>query len=734
MSAVLPASNELLHQQPLDHPLWHRVADLHPRLRAHVRVQRRVARGERWFLLIDPDSGQFHRVTASAWALVGRLDGRHNLDTLWHQVHGELGEAAPTQSEVLQMLAQLRDADLLAMDTLPDVQALQRTRTQQQRQRVLASVNPLSFKVPLLNPSRMLDVLMPLARALFSAWGLLAWAAWTLWALVLAVGDADALAHAVRTQGNSSALLWSMWLAYPVVKAVHEFAHALAVRVWGGEVREMGINLMMLTPVPYVDASAATGFAQRRRRMGVDAAGILAELAIGAAAFQVWHAASQPEVQQVALAVMLLCTVSTVLFNANPLMRFDGYHLLSDALDVPNLHTRTREAWAGVALRALGLPTHTEGAQATASGRVALLGYGAAAMVYRWAVGFGLVLWLHESHPWLALGVLLLLGAGMVVKPLGQALRFLVLDTRLSGRRAGVWVRSAAAAGVLVAAVMALPAPLVSLQQGVVWLPEQALLRVPTGGQIDTLHAARGDTVVPGQVIATLSNLALQEEQLQAAARRTKLDVELFQALLSDPAKAQRLSSERAAIDAQLARLLERQQALTVRALAGGTLSLPREADDTGRHYAQGSVLGQVIDATQPPLVKVALTEAQAARLRDSGLQRAEVRLAMDPQTTLVGHVERTTPQATQQLPSAVLGSAQGGPIATDPQDPQGERTLQPVTVIDVRLDASADTARLSQVLGMRAWVRLDHGSEPLLTQGLRALRQLFLRSLGAQA
>ena len=107
-----------------------------------------------------------------------------------------------------------------------------------------------------------------------------------------------------------------------------------------------------------------------------------------------------------------------------------------------------------------------------------------------------------------------------------------------------------------------------------------------------------------------------------------------------------------------------------------------------------------------------------------------EVRLAGDPAAAGKGSSSAITPGVTRQLPSPMLGSAQGGPIPTDPADPKGERTLQAVALVDVRLPRRGQGA----AMGMRAWVRLEHAPEALATQGLRALRQLFLRSLGADA
>jgi putative peptide zinc metalloprotease protein len=284
--------------------------------------------------------------------------------------------------------------------------------------------------------------------------------------------------------------------------------------------------------------------------------------------------------------------------------------------------------------------------------------------------------------------------------------------------------------------VVLVPAPSVTIQQGVVWLPEQAIVRADTDGTLLALHAQRGQQVRAGQLIATLENLELVGERETAAARRAQLDVEYYQALLKDPLQAQRVAAERDGVAARLARLDERIAALEVRAKVDGTLVLPRERESEGTFFAQGSEIGYVLTG-EPVLVKVALTEPQAALVRQRhavthdphAAAMVSVRLAHAPDEELEGRIERETPGVTRELPSAVLGSSAGGPIATDPADPKGRQTLQPVSVIDVRV-----ARRTADHMGMRAWVRFEHADEPLATQALRWLRQLFLRSLGAHS
>jgi putative peptide zinc metalloprotease protein len=332
-----------------------------------------------------------------------------------------------------------------------------------------------------------------------------------------------------------------------------------------------------------------------------------------------------------------------------------------------------------------------------------------------------------------------------VLKPLGRGLGYLLFSAQINGQRTRALALAAPLVAALLAALALLPLPSASVQQGVVWLPEQAILRAPTDGTLLSLQVRSGQRIEPGMRVAELENLALVGDLAAARAKATALEVRRFQTLLDDSAKTSRLAEEAQALQGQIALLEQRLAQLALHAESDGVLVLPRTEERLGHFFPQGRELGYVLPDS-PPLVKLALTEAQAARLdagpgdaapaKKAGPARVSVRLASDPLREWPAVIERRTPQATRSLPSAALGQGAGGPIATDAADREGRTALQPVVLLDVRLDAphAAALGPGAAGLGQRAWVRIEHPGEPALRQAWRALQQLFLRSLGARA
>src|SRR5262245_6672011 len=171
---------------PLLSASWYRVADLKPRLRTHARMQRHRYRGQVWFVLQDPASGRAHRFTPAARLIINGMDGTRSVGQLWEIANRRLGDASPTQDELIQLLGQLHSSDLLMSDVSPDVAELFERMQRQERQRVRRAIgNPMAVKLPLVDPDRLLDLLLPVARPLWNWRGMLIWLAIVLPALLL---------------------------------------------------------------------------------------------------------------------------------------------------------------------------------------------------------------------------------------------------------------------------------------------------------------------------------------------------------------------------------------------------------------------------------------------------------------------------------------------------------------------------------------------------------------------
>ncbi|MFI4998981.1 MAG: peptidase M50, partial [Reyranellales bacterium] len=372
---------------------WYRVAGLKLRLRSHTTIHRQVYRGKVWHVLVDPQTGRHHGLSELSNLMVCLMDGRRTMQDIWEATGQRSRDDPPTQDETIQLLAQLHGADLLQGEFPPDFDEMAERSVKASQRRMMAQLrNPMAVRVPLFDPNRLLELTMPLFRPLFTVAGFLAWLALVLSGFVLAVLHWPELTSDVADRVLAAENVAIIICIYPVVKSLHELGHAYATKIWGGEVHEIGIMLLVFIPVLYVDASASAAFKQKHRRIVVGAAGILVEMALAAIAMIVWVQGSPGLGRSIAFNVMLIGGVSTLLFNGNPLLRFDGYYIFSDLVEIPNLGSRANAYVLYLLQRELFRIDDVETPVVEPSEAKWLLGYAVLSFLYRMLVSLGIAL------------------------------------------------------------------------------------------------------------------------------------------------------------------------------------------------------------------------------------------------------------------------------------------------------------------------------------------------------
>jgi putative peptide zinc metalloprotease protein len=703
-------------------PHWYRVAYLKPRLRSGVRISRQQVRGRTWHVLTDPVSGRHHRFNGAAYALIAGCDGVLTIDDIWAQRVDADGDDAPTQAQAIEVFAQGFGANLLGGDVAPDAAAVMRAQGKRRSQRQRAALNPLAFKLPLWDPDRFLDTHVRHVAWCFGSLGR------RLWLLLMLLGALLLAANAGEFSRHAAAHLWHgrmlilLWIAYPLVKLLHELAHAFAVKAFGGEVHEVGITMLLLTPVPYVDASASVAFEDKRERVIVAGAGIALEWLIASAALALWLLLEPGLLRDAAFAVAFVGGVSTLMLNGNPLLRFDGYHVLCDAFELPNLAQRSARWWQSAAKR-LALGRRSEAAEsARGSERAWLVAYAPASWLYRGALTLLLALAVADWNAWLGLALLALALWWTGLGPLFAALRWLVGSGELHGRRTRAWAlgSSVLAAGAMLA--WWVPLPHRTLAPGVVWLPDEALVRPGADGFIEQVLVRDGETVTAGAPLLRLSNDPLRLALRKVEAELQQQQVEHLVMLDSDALRAGQAADRVAALVAERLRLTERVAALEVRAGTGGRVAINTRSLVVGRHLTQGQVAAHVLPPGAP-LVRALVSNQDIALVRAQP-GRIDVSLAHDAQALLAAQWQRSVPRATHELITPALGESAGGPIALDlAKDAQGRTAIEPWFEVELRLPEGVNAH-----VGARAWVSFRHGDATLAELSSQFLRRAFLR------
>ena len=704
-------------------PSWYRVAALKPRIRAHAVIHRHAYRGKVWFVLHDQAAGRSHRFSPAAHHFIGLMDGARTVQEIWEACAKQLGDDAPTQEEVIRLLGQLHSADALLCDVPPDSREVFRRHQRHERMAWRRRLwTPLALRFPLWDPDRFLERTLPFLRPLFGWFGALAWLGVVGTGTVLAVSHWTDLTENVMDRMLAPQNLLLLWLVYPVVKALHELGHAYVTKKFGGEVHEIGIMLLVLTPVPYVDASSAWGFREKGKRVMVGAAGIGVELFLGALALFVWLSVEAGAVRAVAYNVMLISGISTLLFNGNPLLRFDGYYVLADAIEIPNLGTRANKYLGYLFQRHVFGVTDADSPADSAGERAWMVFYGIAAFLYRAFILFVIIMFI--AGKFFLVGVLLALWAlaTQVFVPVGKSVSFLASNPGLRRQRGRALGTSVALLLAALGLVFVAPAPSWTRAEGVIWVPEEAQVRAGSEGFIERLlvpadsQVTRGQPLIEAQDPFLRTRVALLEAQLrELAAQYDALQGE-------DRVQAQMVREEMVSVTANLERSREREAQLVLRSPANGRFVVPHAADLPGRFVTKGQLVAYVVEPKELT-ARVAVGQDDIAQVRGR-TRSVEVMLAGWGARPLPAQIRREVPGASRQLPSPALGSVGGGVFAVDPRDSQGVTALGRIFQLELALPPEVR----SSYLGARVFVRFDHGFEPVGFQVYRALRQLFLR------
>lgn len=700
---------------------WYRVAPLKLRLRSHAEIHRQRFRGEVWYVLQDHQTGRFHRISPAANLMLSLMNGQRTIDEIWDLVGQKTPDDPPTQDETITLLSQLHGSDLLQGDLPPDFGELGERSTKHAQRDLLGRLrNPLALRLPLYDPNRLLEATKGWVSPLFTIWGFLAWLALVGTGVVLAVMNWSTLATGHVDQLFSLTNVFFIAALYPIIKLLHEAGHAYATKVFGGAVHEVGVMLLILVPAPYVDATSATAFREKWKRVVVGGAGIMVELALSALAMIVWVNAEPGLLRAAAFNVMLIGSISTLLFNGNPLLRFDAYYILADLIEVPNLGARANKYFWYLAQRyLLGLDSAED--PATGKGeRKWLFGYAVLSFLYR--IFLSLTIALFVATRLFFVGVLLALVtlSGTFLFPIFKGAKFVLTSPKLHDVRPRALLVSGGSVLAILAVLFAIPLPYGTVAEGVIWAPERAEVRSGTSGILSAVMSSPDHPVSSGAALVQLEDVSLDPRIAVLEAQREEIDVRTAALRISNRPQAEMLAEQRREIDAALNAMTERRDRLTVRASSDGRFILPNATDLPGRYVRQGDLLGYVVSDAIPS-VRVVVPQGDVDLVR-ARTQSVSLRYASDVTALVPASIIREVPAAQFELPSPALSTAGGGTMVVDTSSGQ-PRTIEGVFIFDIAPERGTGPL----LLGSRVYVRFDHGGEPIGFRVLRAMRQVFL-------
>ena len=721
------------------------------RKRRDLVAARQRFQGQPCWMVKEPLGLTYTRLEDEEYALLEMLDGRASLAEMKAAFEARFAPQKISLEEIQQFLSTLHQSGLVIAD-LPGQggKLLERGHQRQRRERWANWTNPLAVRFRGFDPSRMLDALYPLVRWLFSPLAIAAAVGLMLSAALLVLVQFDTvMARMPSFHGFFAAQNWFyLALTLAVTKVLHELGHAFCCKHFGGQCHEMGAMLLVFTPCLYANVTDSWMLPSRWQRAAIGAAGMFVELTIAAAATFLWWFSNPGLFNFLCLSTMFVCSVSTLAFNANPLMRYDGYYILSDLVEIPNLRQKASSVLnRRLSSLCLGLESPPDPFMPRRH-RFLLGTYAIAAAVYRWVITFSILWFLYkmfEPYRLEILGQLLAIASlyGLIVRPLWQVAKFFHVPGRIyQVKRARLLATlGLLAAGLLAALFAPLPAPVFCALE---IKPRDATpVYVDVPGILSVVHVRPGDHVSPGQPLGELRSVDLQLDVDRLLGKQAELRsrlASLQQQRFRDEKAGLEIAEVRELLDHVTEQLAQKQTNLArlrlTAPVAGAVLlppaakphetagELPRwsgtplEAKNLGATLEPSTMFCQIGD---PKRYDAMLAIDQADIPRIARRQMVEIQLVQLPGRVYRSEIEEIANHKLD-FTSARLSQKSGGELATQTDADGNERPLS--TTYQARVAIDDPEGLLRQ--GLRGEAKIHAGSETIAGRLWRYLARTF--------
>ncbi|MDR1520560.1 MAG: hypothetical protein LBU23_10555 [Planctomycetota bacterium] len=709
---------------------WYRVCDLRPRLISAVRLHKQFFRGREWYIIRSPLNQDYLRLDGAAYSFIGLLDGYRTVAEAWKISIERLGDAAPTQNEAIQIIGQLYTSNLLRAEIPPDAESLF-GRYKKRRNREVKS----AFQSFLFPRFKLWDPDAFLARWVGVVGWIFTWKGAVLWTLIILAGLYSLAGHGGSLYDSSAGVLSPsnlplLYGAFVLAKAVHEGAHAFSCKCLGrfeqnsGHVHNTGIMLLLFTPAPYVDASASWAFRSKWRRMMVAAAGVWSELALASVAAIVWtRTAGGSTTNALAYNLMFVASVSTLLFNGNPLLRYDAYYILCDLLEMPNLGNRGQQYVYYLVKRYVWNVKDAAHQARGAFEKFIFVAYAVASNIYRVFLLSGILLTIADMA--FFIGVILALGSLVMwlFVPLFKFVRCLAVNPELGRTRIRAMLTTSCFAALLFFLVGLLNVPDRFQIEGVV--ESDSFTRVHSGssGFLVSVLDSEEKVAANTTVLAELDNPSLRSEWRVLTAKEKEIHARIRIAEATDPAEAIAARERLLALEKEKARVARLLKRLKIVSSQDGVWVSPLLSGKIGGYITIGDAMGDVITLDSLTIRSIPGQDAAMSLITESKpLVELRVKGRADLETT--AKIVAVIPGGRKELPSPALGYPAGGETAVDASDSRG---LTPEEhVFEIKLGVHGAAWRM--LPGQVVTIRFTAADKPIAVQAWRSLLQMLQR------
>ena len=723
------------------------------RLRPDLVIRVSNYQGEDSWIVKDPVALKYFQLREPEYFACQLLDGESSAVEIREALEAEFPEIKITTQTVHFLVNSLHKNGLLVSDLPGQAEPLRQRRNKELKQKATQLLmSAMSLRFPGVDPESFLSWLYPKVRFLF-------WRSTTIVCVLLMISAATLI---LSNLGEFYARLPEfgqffnvrnilfMGSILIVTKSIHELGHGLMCKHFGGECHEIGFMLLVMTPAMYCNTSDSWLLPNKWHRIAIGAAGMYVETVIAAVATFVWWYTHPGWLHYLALNTVFLCSISTIIFNLNPLLRYDGYYMLSDYLEIPNLSQKSKTSMInGLRVACLGMKP-VQHRSLPKRRRWAFATYSYASFFYRWFVMLAIFWFLIQIlEPYglniLAYAMIAMSMVGMIVIPLFKVAKFFLYPGRLREVKRFRLITTAALVAVTVWFLFTIPVSR-HVTAGFTLGPIDAgQVYVSQAGKIQSLEKVPGDTVSRGDTIAILENdeLALETERLRGALARESATLATLKLASRDRAGVGRQIAETsiriADIEQRMKVQHQKSQHLTLVASRDGEVINPpnvvmtptRDAMqmqgwhgspmDPGNRDAffEASTLFCVVGDTDQMQATMVVGESEIKLVSTD--QKVELMFDEFPGKRFKGRVVNVARDSLEELPRE-LSINNGGSVAVQPGRDGREAPL--LTSYEVSVSIDGDNHEL--LTGFRGNAKIQVSSLPLGQQLVRYVQTVI--------
>ncbi|MEM9940726.1 MAG: HlyD family efflux transporter periplasmic adaptor subunit [Planctomycetota bacterium] len=665
-------------------------------LRSDLKITRSKTRGVATYVIFDPVKFQTHRLSLNDYLVAGSLGERRTLQQAFEDCVDQGLLDLDDEDLFFGFVSQLKTLGLLGKSKEDSSSLYQKFQRREESKQKNAVFSLLFATIPLSNPDKFLDETIDYVSWLFTRTALILSGLMGVGALMLVIHrfhDFVSPLNGILATNN----LFFLAVSFVALKIIHEFGHGYACKKYGGSVPEMGCKLIVMMPLAYVDATSAWSFPKKSHRLFVMLAGMYVEAIVAIVGIYIWALDPHSFIGSCAYQLVFMAGVATVLFNANPLMKYDGYFVLSDTIGIPNLRTRSTNYLNGLLKRLfLGIPFDP---QCTSADKTTLLVYGVSATVYSTVLTVSIAFMIATMFG--PVGIILAIYQlfSMLWKSISGYFRFLWSSPETEPvRRKSRMI--AIASAIFVPLLLAFcPVPGRIVVTGVTSGTELHSIRSPEDGFVAAVSSQINQQVDKDQVLIELGNLNIKNNHLTQSMNAELARQKAISIARSDPAEAKKLES---AARESLARMkvYEKDVAgLTIKAPASGRLMYIVEKERKGSFIQAGELVAKIVAGTCK--VRAWVSENQLSESEITLQQKIELRLADRPLQTFPGRIISLAPAKRDEFVDLALTSMGKGGIKINPETGETEENMYmlEIEVPDLAADEILLDSRVSIVI-----------------------------------